>query len=129
MTSSARQNWSVLESTFLEPPLSARLGARLGFGRNADVAKFVDALRCKDYDLGDEGGGRSRGGDHDSANYRWRRSAHSSTIGILWWNHVDTTLAATAAIVGAIAAFFWPIVVGFFLARRVKNKPRRRHPG
>jgi uncharacterized protein YneF (UPF0154 family) len=44
------------------------------------------------------------------------------TIAILWWNHVDTSLAATAAIVGAIAAFFWPIVIGFFLARRVKQR-------
>ena len=51
------------------------------------------------------------------------------TIGILWWNHVDTTLAATAAIVGAIAAFFWPIVVGFFLARRGEAAPRAEHPG
>jgi len=44
------------------------------------------------------------------------------TIAILWWNHVDTSIAATAAIVGAIAAFFWPIVVGFFLARRAKQR-------
>ena len=43
-------------------------------------------------------------------------------IGILWWNHVDTSLAATAAIAGAIAAFFWPIVIGFFFVRRRKNK-------
>ena len=43
-------------------------------------------------------------------------------IGILWWNHVDTSLAATAAIAGAIAAFFWPIVVGFLFVRRRKNK-------
>ena len=44
------------------------------------------------------------------------------TIAILWWNHVDTSIAATAAIEGAIAAFFWPIVVGFFLARRAKQR-------
>jgi Na+/glutamate symporter len=44
------------------------------------------------------------------------------TVGILWWNHVDTTLAATAAIVGALAAFIWPIVVGWWLVRRRKNK-------
>ena len=43
-------------------------------------------------------------------------------IGILWWNHVDTSLAATAAIAGAVAAFFWPIVVGFLFVRRRKNK-------
>ncbi|HEY7025111.1 MAG TPA: hypothetical protein VH371_09140 [Candidatus Limnocylindrales bacterium] len=44
------------------------------------------------------------------------------TIAILWWNQVDVSLAATAAVVGALAAFFWPIVVGFFLARRVKQR-------
>jgi len=43
-------------------------------------------------------------------------------IGILWWNHVDVSLAATAAIAGAIAAFLWPIVVGFFLVRRAKSR-------
>ena len=44
------------------------------------------------------------------------------TIGILWWNHVDPTLAATAAFIGAIAAFIWPIVVGFFLVRRSRSR-------
>jgi hypothetical protein len=44
------------------------------------------------------------------------------TVAILWWNHVDTSIAFTAAIVGAIAAFFWPIVIGFFLARRAKQR-------
>ena len=44
------------------------------------------------------------------------------TIGILWWNHVDTTLAATAAIVGAIAAFIWPVIVGWYLVRRGKKR-------
>jgi hypothetical protein len=43
-------------------------------------------------------------------------------IGILWWNHVDTSLAATAAIAGAVAAFLWPIVVGWFLVRRAKQR-------
>lgn len=43
-------------------------------------------------------------------------------IGILWWNHVDVSLAATAAIAGAIAAFLWPIVIGFFLVRRAKSR-------
>jgi len=43
-------------------------------------------------------------------------------IAILWWNHVDTSLAATAAIAGAIAAFFWPIIVGWFLVRRAKQR-------
>jgi energy-coupling factor transport system ATP-binding protein len=44
------QNWSVLESTFLEPPLSARLGARLDLGATPTVDAFVSALRL----LGDD---------------------------------------------------------------------------
>jgi hypothetical protein len=44
------------------------------------------------------------------------------TYGILWWNHVDSVVAGTAAIVGAIAAWAWPIVIGFFLARRAKQR-------
>jgi uncharacterized membrane protein YdjX (TVP38/TMEM64 family) len=47
------------------------------------------------------------------------------TVGVLWWNHVDTTLAAIAAIAGAVAAFLWPIVVGFFFARRVKQRAQQ----
>ncbi len=38
-------NWAMLESTFLEPPLVARLGARLGLGPTPTTASFVDALR------------------------------------------------------------------------------------
>ena len=41
---------------------------------------------------------------------------------ILVWNNVNSTVAVTAAVVGAIAAFLWPIIVGFFLARRVKQR-------
>ena len=41
---------------------------------------------------------------------------------ILVWNNVNSTVAITAALVGAIAAFLWPIIVGFFLARRVKQR-------
>lgn len=41
---------------------------------------------------------------------------------ILVWNNVDSALAVTAALVGAVAAFLWPIIVGFFLARRVKQR-------
>ena len=44
------------------------------------------------------------------------------TYVMLWWNHVDMTVAGTAVIVGAIASFFWPIVAGFFLARRAKQR-------
>jgi uncharacterized protein YneF (UPF0154 family) len=28
----------------------------------------------------------------------------------------------TAVVIGAIATILWPIVIGFFLARRVKNR-------
>jgi hypothetical protein len=47
------------------------------------------------------------------------------TVGILWWNHVDTSLAAIAAVAGAVAAFLWPIVIGFFFARRVKQRAQQ----
>jgi energy-coupling factor transport system ATP-binding protein len=40
-----QQNWPTLESTFLEPPLSARLGARLGLGSTPNAEAFVAALR------------------------------------------------------------------------------------
>jgi energy-coupling factor transport system ATP-binding protein len=40
-----QQNWPTLESTFLEPPLSARLGARLGLGSTPNAEAFVEALR------------------------------------------------------------------------------------
>jgi energy-coupling factor transport system ATP-binding protein len=39
-------NWPLLESTYLEPPLAARLGARLGFGSTPSVPSFVEALRA-----------------------------------------------------------------------------------
>jgi hypothetical protein len=41
---------------------------------------------------------------------------------ILVWNNVNSSVAITAAVVGAVAAFLWPIIVGFFLARRVKQR-------
>jgi len=39
------KNWPTLESTFLEPPLPARLGAKLGFGSTPTSASFVEAMR------------------------------------------------------------------------------------
>jgi energy-coupling factor transport system ATP-binding protein len=39
-------NWPVLESTFLEPPLAARLGARLDLGPTPTAQAFVTALRA-----------------------------------------------------------------------------------
>ena len=44
------------------------------------------------------------------------------TYVLLWWNHVDMAVAGTAVIVGAIASFFWPIVAGWWLARRAKQR-------
>ena len=39
-----KPNWGILESTFLEPPLPARLGARLGLGETPTADSFVAAL-------------------------------------------------------------------------------------
>ena len=50
----AQENWAVLETTYLEAPLSARLGVRLGLGATPTSTAFVDELRLhgtKDYDL------------------------------------------------------------------------------
>jgi hypothetical protein len=47
------------------------------------------------------------------------------TVGILWWNHVDTSLAVIAAVAGAVTAIVWPIVVGFFFARRVRQRAQQ----
>jgi hypothetical protein len=42
------------------------------------------------------------------------------------WDVTDFTdplpAYAIAAIIGAIASFFWPIVAGFYLARRAKER-------
>ncbi len=40
----AEAAWPTLASTFLEPPLPARLGARLSLGSTPTEASFVDAL-------------------------------------------------------------------------------------
>ena len=44
----AEPNWPVLESTYLEPPFPARLGARLGLGATATEAEFVAGLAGRD---------------------------------------------------------------------------------
>jgi hypothetical protein len=44
------------------------------------------------------------------------------TFGILFFWHADATQWAIAAAVGAIASFFWPIVIGFWLGRRAKER-------
>jgi energy-coupling factor transport system ATP-binding protein len=40
----AEEAWETLASTFLEPPLPARLGARLGVGRTPTEAALVEAI-------------------------------------------------------------------------------------
>jgi energy-coupling factor transport system ATP-binding protein len=40
-------NWDVLASTYLEPPLAARVGARLGVGSTPTEASLVDALAAR----------------------------------------------------------------------------------
>jgi len=40
----AQNNWPVLEATFLEPPLAARIGAKLGLGSTPTAAEFVRAV-------------------------------------------------------------------------------------
>ena len=40
----AAQNWILLESTFLEPPLSARVGEKLGLGTTPTDAVLLEAL-------------------------------------------------------------------------------------
>lgn len=40
---------------------------------------------------------------------------------LLFW-HDDATAWATAAIIGAIASFFWPVVIGWYLARRARAR-------
>jgi energy-coupling factor transport system ATP-binding protein len=45
-------NWPTLRETNLEPPLPARLGARLGLGSTPTVAAFVDALVARSGSVG-----------------------------------------------------------------------------
>jgi energy-coupling factor transport system ATP-binding protein len=40
----AEQHWSALASTYLEPPLAGRIGARLGLGSTPTVASLVSRL-------------------------------------------------------------------------------------
>ena len=39
-------SWEVLASTYLEPPLAARVGARLGLGNTPTEARLVEALKA-----------------------------------------------------------------------------------
>jgi hypothetical protein len=40
----AEANWPALAETYLEPPLAARVGARLGVGSTPTEASLVQAL-------------------------------------------------------------------------------------
>jgi hypothetical protein len=40
----AQPAWPILASTFLEPPLAARIGARLGLGSTPTDAALVEAV-------------------------------------------------------------------------------------
>lgn len=48
----AQENWPILESTYLEPPIPARLGARLGLGSTPTTVAFVDALVARSGSVG-----------------------------------------------------------------------------
>jgi hypothetical protein len=39
------RNWHTLESTYLEPPLAARIGARAGLGSTPTEGALIEALR------------------------------------------------------------------------------------
>ena len=45
---------------------------------------------------------------------------------LIFWNATNFTdpwpAFAIASIIGAIASFFWPIVIGFWLGRRAKER-------
>jgi energy-coupling factor transport system ATP-binding protein len=43
----AQQRWTQLRSTFLEPPLPARVGERLGVGATATEDALIEALRAR----------------------------------------------------------------------------------
>jgi len=40
----------------------------------------------------------------------------------LWFSHLDATAWAIAVVAGAITSFFWPIIVGWYLARRGRRR-------
>ena len=42
----AEPNWAVLASTYLEPPLAVRAGARLGLGATPTIESLLEALRA-----------------------------------------------------------------------------------
>jgi energy-coupling factor transport system ATP-binding protein len=44
----AAEAWEALESTYLHPPLAARVGAELGLGATPTDAALIDALRPMD---------------------------------------------------------------------------------
>ena len=53
----AEQAWEMLATTFVEPPLPAKLGARLGLGSTPTERSFVDAMAAKGGAPADGGAG------------------------------------------------------------------------
>ena len=47
----AESAWATLASTYLEPPLAARVGARLGLGPTPTEAELVEALANRPWDM------------------------------------------------------------------------------
>jgi hypothetical protein len=43
----AEAAWPTLASTFIEPPVAARIGARLGLGSTPTERAFVDAMAAR----------------------------------------------------------------------------------
>lgn len=41
----SEENWEILASTYLEPPLAARIGARMGIGSTPTEAALIEAVR------------------------------------------------------------------------------------
>ena len=87
---------AVLESTYLEPPLAARLGVRLGLGATPTTAGFVSALSARDTI------GAKRTGDGQAGRLEVIQRLLGAAVGalvafiFLWLNHLDATAWATS---------------------------------
>jgi energy-coupling factor transport system ATP-binding protein len=53
----AEPAWETLASTFVEPPLPAKLGARLGLGSTPSERAFVEAMAATGRARSDDGAG------------------------------------------------------------------------
>jgi putative flippase GtrA len=41
---------------------------------------------------------------------------------LLWLNHADAAAWATAVVVGAIVSYIWPVIIGWYLVRRARDR-------